>query len=110
MSNSNSNTPTPGVTNPLQTNNTLIAILAYAAGAAAQKFPIFDAATWNYLFMSLGGVLFVVLPAVFNRKSAIIKTVADLPEVKNEGGIVLDKNVAGATALANSAPANVVAK
>lgn len=107
MSNTNNNTPTPNAINPLQTNNTLIAIVAYAAGAAAQKLPIFDVATWNYIFMSILGLVFVGWTGFANRKTAVVATVAQMPEVNK---IELDKNVAGATELAQATPAEVVAK
>lgn len=110
MTNTNNNTPVPGMTNPLQTNNTAIVALGYLAGIAAAKLPIFDFATWNYIFMSIGGLLITTVPIILNRKSAVISTVANLPEVKNEGGVVLDKNVPGTAALAKSTPDNVVLK
>lgn len=93
--------------NPLQNNNAALAVIGYVAGVVAVKFPIFDFATWNYIFMSLGGVVFVGLGYAVNRKSAVISTVANLPEVNN---VDLNKSVPGATALAAVSPDNVVAK
>jgi len=104
MSNSNNNQATPGFTNPLQTNNTALMIAGYAAGIIAAKFPIFDVATWNYIFLSVAGLIFTVGTVVLNRKSAVIATTANLPEVKN---VDLDKTVQGASALANVTLANV---
>lgn len=100
------NTPS-SITNPLQTNNTLTAAVGYLAGLAAAKLPWFDFATWNYIIMSVGGAIFVAIPAVLNRKTAVVATVANMPEVTK---IELDKSVPGAVDLAQSTPAEVVAK
>lgn len=110
MANTNNNSPAPAFTNPLQNNNTAMTIIAYAAGVTAAKFPIFDIATWNYIFLSVLGLAATIGPLVLNRKSVVIKTTADLPEVK---GVDLDKTVQGATTLANVTLGdvnNVVAK
>lgn len=96
----------PGVTNPLQNNNTALMVTGYLAGIAAAKLPFFDFATWNYIIMSLGGAAFAAGSFILNRKSAVVTTVANMPEV---GGIALNKAVPGATALANATPSNVVA-
>lgn len=105
-------TPTPALTNPLQTNNSIIMISGYAAGVLASKFPMFDSATWNGIVLGALGLGVTIWTAYINRKTAVIKTTANLPEVKKEGGIILDKNVQGAVALANSnlTPTNVVAR
>lgn len=95
------------MTNPLQNNNTAVAIVSYIAGIVAAKFPIFDLATWNYIFMSIGGLVFLGAGLVLNRKSAIVSTAANLPEVSK---IDLDKTVAGSDALNNTTPLNVVLK
>lgn len=109
MSDTNNNSPAP-ITNPLQNNNVAMTIIAYAAGVMAAKFPIFDLATWNYIFMSLLGVAATIGPLVLNRKSALLTTTAKLPEVKKEGGVVLDKNAPGSAALSAVTPDNVVVK
>ena len=109
MSNNNG-TPAPTFTNPLQNNNAAMTIIAYAAGVCAAKFPIFDLATWNYIFLSILGLAATIGPLVLNRKSAVISTTANMPEVK---AVDLDKTVQGATAMANVTLAsvdNVVAK
>lgn len=108
MSNVDKNVPS--ITNPLQSNNTALMIVGYVAGIVAVKFPIFDLATWNYIFLGIGGVVFTVSTAILNRKSAVVSTVANMAEVKNEGGIVLDKTVPGAAALSAATPNNVVLK
>src|SRR5882762_1212939 len=92
-------TPTPAITNPLQNNNMAMMIVAYVAGVCAAKFPIFDLATWNYIFLGVGGTIFTVATALLNRKSAVISTVANMAEIKKDGGIVLDKTVPGTAAL-----------
>jgi hypothetical protein len=101
------NNASAGITNPLQTNNTLATAVGYLAGLAAAKLPWFDFATWNYIIMSVGGAVFVAIPAILNRKTAVVATVANMPEVTK---IELDKTVPGATALAQATPNEVVAK
>lgn len=93
------------VTNPLQTNNTATALVAYLAGVAAAKLPWFDFATWNYIIFSAGGIIFTAYTAFVNRKSAVVSTVANMPEVSK---VEVDKTVPGATALEASTPSNVV--
>lgn len=102
-------TSTP-ITNPLQTNNSALMIVGYISGVLAAKLPWFDFATWNYIILGLGGVIFTGATAILNRKSAVVSTVANMPEVKSEGGIVLDKTVPGAQALSAATPNNVVLK
>lgn len=111
MADPNNNAPIPPITNPLQNNNMAMTIIAYVAGIMAAKFPIFDLATWNYIFLSVLGLAATVGPLVLNRKSAVISTTAKLPEVKKDGaGVVLDKTAPGSAALAAVTPDNVVAK
>lgn len=107
MANTNQNNPASSLTNPLQNNNLAMTVLAYAAGVAAAKFPIFDLATWNYIFMSVLGLVATIGPLVLNRKSVVVSTTAAMPEVK---AIDLDKTVQGAAALSAATPDNVVAK
>lgn len=95
------------LTNPLQNNNAAMTAVGYLAGIAAAKLPIFDFATWNYLFMTIGGMVVTVGPYILNRKTAVVATVAQMPEVNK---IELDKTVPGATALANATPKEVVAQ
>lgn len=98
------------ITNPLQNNNAAMAVIGYIAGIVAVKFPIFDLATWNYIFMSVGGVIFLGGSLLLNRKSAVVSTAANIPEVRKEGGIILDKNNPNSAALAAATPDNVVVK
>jgi hypothetical protein len=97
----------PTFTNPLQTNNSALMIGGYIAGILAAKLPIFDFATWNYIIFGLGGVIFTIATAIINRKSVVVRTVADMPEVKD---ISLDKTVPGALSLSAVTPSNVVVK
>jgi|ERR1700748_2918597 len=99
----------PGFNNPLQQSNSAVMLVGYLAGIAAAKLPWFDFATWNYIIMCLGGVIFTAVTALMNRKRNIVTTAANLPEAKG-GEIVLNKNVPGAIELANATPSNVVAK
>lgn len=106
MSNVNNNS-TPGITNPIQTNNTLTAIVAYVAGILVVKFPIFDLATWSTILTGVGGAVLAAYAAYTNRKTAVVAKVANLPEVKN---VELDKTVQGTGAIAAATPDNVVLK
>jgi hypothetical protein len=94
----------PAFTNPLQNNNAALAIVGYVAGIVAVKFPIFDLATWNYIFMSIGGLVFFGGSYILNRKSNVVATVANMAEVKS---VELDKTVTGAKALEDITPNNV---
>jgi hypothetical protein len=95
------------VTNPLQTNNTIAMALAYATGVLASKFPFFDAATWNSILLAAGGLVAVLYTAIINRKTAVVATVANMPEVNK---VELDKDATGTAAIQNATPNNVVAK
>lgn len=104
---SNSDVPTPSVTNPLQNNNAALMVIGYLAGIAAAKLPWFDFATWNYIIFTLAGVIMTAVTYIINRKSAVVTTVAKMPEVKS---VQLDKTVTGSAALANATPNNVTVK
>lgn len=104
MTNSDTKNQVPAWTNPLQNNNAALMIVGYVAGIVATKFTFFDLATWNYIFMSIGGVAFAAVSYVLNRKTAVVATAANLPEVKN---IELDKKVSGTAALEAATPDNV---
>lgn len=106
MSNTDNN-KAGAITNPLQTNNTATMIVGYLAGIAAAKLPWFDFATWNYIIFSIGGVGLAAYTGFINRKTAVVATVANMPEVSK---VEIDKSVAGGTALAEATPNNVVAK
>lgn len=99
--------PTFTSTNSLQSNNTAIMMIGYAAGVLAAKFPIFDSAAWNAIILSILGVAITIYTAIANRKSAIVSTVANMPEVKS---IDLDKSVVGSGSLAQVTPNNVMVK
>lgn len=99
-------TPAP-ISNPLQTNNTATVLIGYLAGIAAAKLPWFDFATWNYIIFSIGGVGITVYTAFVNRKTAVISTVANMPEVNS---VEVNKNSPGAASLEASTPNNVVIK
>lgn len=106
MANNLTNTSSP-LTNPLQNNNAAMVAIGYLAGIAAVKLPIFDMMTWNYIFMSIGGVIVTAVPFILNRKQAVMTATANFAEVNK---IELDKNVPGAVELADSTPKEVVAK
>ena len=95
----------PSFINPLQTNNSALMTVGYVAGILAAKLPIFDFATWNYIILSAGGTIMVAATAILNRKTNVVSTVANMPEVKS---VELDKSVSGAKALEDVTPSNVV--
>lgn len=99
----------PTITNPLQNNNAAVMMVGYLAGIAAAKLPWFDFATWNYIIFTVAGVAMTAITYIINRKSVVVSTVANMAEVKNKDGIVLDKTVPGAVELAKATPSNVVA-
>lgn len=107
MANVNNNSQAPTWTNPLQNNNAALMVVGYVAGIVATKFTFFDLATWNYIFMSIGGAAFAAVSYILNRKTAVIATAANLPEVKT---VEMDRTVPGAVAFAqsDSTPDNVV--
>jgi hypothetical protein len=95
----------PSITNPLQTNNTVVMMLAYGAGVLASKFPLFDSATWQAILLAAGGLVFTVYTAIVNRKTAVVSTVANMPEVSK---VEMEKTSAGvAMAQSDSTPNNV---
>jgi hypothetical protein len=97
----------PQISNPLQTNNAALVAIGYISGIAATKFPFFDLATWNYIFVSIGGVVVTIFPLILNRKSAVISTVANMPEVSK---IQLDKTIDNSANLNAVTPNNVELK
>lgn len=107
MSNANQPYEAPKWTNPLQNNNAALMVVGYVAGIIAAKFTIFDLQTWNYIIFTGGGIVFAGVSYVLNRKSVVISTVADLPEVKS---VSLDRTVPGTGALGQITPDNVVVK
>ena len=98
---------TPTFTNPLQNNSTAVAVISYIAGIAATKLTFFDLATWNYIFMALGGLIFALWQFFITRKTTVVATAANLPEVAN---IELDRNTPNAQGLYDATPANVTMK
>lgn len=98
---------TPALTNPLQNNNAAVVAIGYAAGIIAAKFPIFDLATWNYIFLTVGGLIVTIAPYILNRRTAVVTTVANMPDVHE---VQMNKTSMSGVALAQSAntPDNVV--
>jgi hypothetical protein len=93
------------ITNPLQTNNTVVMMLAYGAGVLASKFPLFDSATWQAILLAAGGLIFTVYTAIVNRKTAVVSTVANMPEVSK---VEMEKTPSGlAMAQSDNTPNNV---
>lgn len=96
----------PGITNPIQTNNTVAMMLAYGAGVLASKFPLFDSATWQAILLAAGGLVFTVYTAITNRRTFVVSTVANMPEVSK---VEMEKTPSGvAMAQSDATPNNVV--
>lgn len=100
-------TPNPTFTNPLQNNSTAVAIISYIAGIAATKLTFFDLATWNYIFMALGGLVFALWQFFITRKTTVVATAANLPEV---GKIELNRTIPNVQGLYDATPENVTMK
>lgn len=98
----------PGITNPLQTNNTTAMMVAYAAGVLASKFPLFDSATWQGILLAGAGLIFTIYTAYINRKTAIVSTTANMPEVSKVE--VVATPAGKALAQSDATPNNVVAQ
>ena len=81
--------------------------LAFIAGLLASKFTFFDTNTWMAILTAVGGLVTVVWSAIATRKSAMVSTVANMPQVST---ITLNKSVVGAVELDNATPSNVTAK
>jgi len=95
---------TPTFTNPLQNNSTAVAVISYLAGIAATKLTFFDLATWNYIFMALGGLIFALWQFFITRKTTVVATAANLPEVDK---IELNRTAPNAQGLYDATPENV---
>ena len=98
---------TPTFTNPLQNNSTAVAVISYLAGIAAAKLTFFDLATWNYIFMALGGLIFALWQFFITRKTTVVATAANLPEVDK---IELNRTAPNAQGLYDATPENVTMK
>lgn len=98
----------PGITNPLQTNNTALMAAAYAAGVLASHFPLFDSATWQGILLAAAGLIFTIYTAYTNRKTAVVSVTANMPEVSK---VEMEPTAAGkALAQSDATPTNVVTK
>lgn len=95
---------TPTFTNPLQNNSTAVAVISYIAGIAATKLTFFDLATWNYIFMAVGGLIFALWQFFITRKTTVVATAANLPEVDK---IELNRTAPNAQGLYDATPENV---
>lgn len=97
--------------NPTQIQTTLAPLAAAIAGFLAGKgYFGWDAQTWIAILGGVGTFAATIWGAIAARKSAMVTTVANLPEVKKDGGVILDKTVPTTAALAAATPDNVVAK
>lgn len=89
--------------NPTQITTTLGPILGLIAGYFAAWWGI-DQATALGVLTALIGLLYSVYTAFITRKSAMVSSVANMPEVAK---IEINKSVPGASALTNATPDNV---
>lgn len=84
------------------------AAIAYLAGLLSGRGIFgFDSATWTVILGGVFGLVTVIYSAVITRKSAMVSSVAAMPEVTQ---VTLDKSTPGAQALSEATPSNVVAK
>lgn len=92
--------------NSTQLQTTFGPILGLIAGYFAAWWGV-DQATALGVVTALAGLVYAVYTAIITRKSAMVSTVAAMPEVDH---VTLDKTVPGATEMAAATPSNVVAK
>ena len=91
--------------NGIQTQNAGATVVAFLAGLLAGKGVFgFDTATWMQILGGVAGAAAAVWGAVAARKSAVVTTVAELPEVK---GVTLAAGMPGVHELDRATPANV---
>ncbi len=91
--------------NTTQATTTFGPIIAFFAGLLAGKGVFgFDAATWTMIIGGAVGFAATVWGAIAGRKTALVTTVANMPEVNN---IHLDPTAPGAAALNAATPSNV---
>lgn len=94
--------------NPTQLQTTLAPIAAAVAGFLAGRGAFgWDQATWITVIMGLATGAATIWGAVAARKTAMVSTVANMPEVKE---VALTKGASGVTALDAATPENVVVK
>lgn len=94
--------------NPTQLQTTLAPIAAAIAGFLAGRGAFgWDQATWITVITGIGTVAATIWGAVAARKSAMVSTVANMPEVDH---VTLDKTVPTTKSLEAVTPENVVAK
>lgn len=94
--------------NITQLQTTLAPIVAAIAGFLAGKgYFGWDAQTWIAILGGLGTVGATIWAAIATRKSAMVSTVAAMPEVSS---VTLDVKASGTQALDAATPSNVVAK
>lgn len=94
--------------NSTQLNTTFASIVGIIAGFLAGRGVFgFDTPTWITILTALvgfGGTLWTVF---VTRKTALVSTTSNMPEVKE---VILDKTDPGARAMESVTPENVVAK
>lgn len=95
--------------NSTQIQTTIGPILGLVAGYFAAWWGI-DQAQALGILTALCALGYTVYNAFITRKSALVTQVAGMDEVKKDGGIILDKTVAGSAALEAATPNNVISK
>lgn len=101
--------PTPierkSTMNGTQVQTTLAVPISFLAGLLAGKNVFgFDTATWTTIIGAVAGLVATIWGALATRKTALVTTVADLPEVK---GVTLNPVVPGVHELNAATPSNV---
>lgn len=92
--------------NTTQLQTTLGPIIGLIAGYFAAWWGI-DVGTVTGILTAFAGLVYAIYTAIITRKSAMVSTVANMPEVDN---IQLNKHDAGSASLDAATPSNVVTK
>lgn len=94
--------------NNVQTQTTIAPIITFLAGLLAGKGVFgWDSATWIAVLGGAAGLAATIWAAVATRKSAMVSSVAAMPEVKE---VALERTNENSRALNEATPNNVVIK
>lgn len=94
--------------NSTQLNSTLAGVVGVIAGFLAGRGVFgFDQSTWVTIITAIAGFGATLWTIWSTRKSAIVTTTANLPEVKE---VTLTRGVTGTSSLDDATPNNVVVK
>jgi len=91
--------------NQMQVPTTIVPIISFFAGLLAGKGVFgLDEATWATLIGAVVAAALTIYGAISSRKSALVSTVAAMPEVKS---VTLDATAPASASLSASTPDNV---